>query len=226
MANRRARCTAPALGLLILCFGAPLPALEQETQTWTTARVHLPLGDHLEGAVRYRTRFSGLFDERRLYQYQATVGHRASQHLRFDAGYERFRSRRGTVEHRYFPQLQINHTWADVPLRHRLRLELRDIAVRSSLAYRVRYLLAHRRPLPGPGRYLELRNEVFASLSESPAAPGLERGIVQNRIGVTLGQRIGERTRLEFRYQWGYVDSSLIERGDHLIQFQWTWDGR
>ncbi|MEE4278728.1 MAG: DUF2490 domain-containing protein [Halieaceae bacterium] len=215
-----------ALGLLALLGSggaAPGWSFEQETQTWTTAQLVTPITGDTALGLRYRTRFSGFFEGRSLYQYQVAAGKALGDDLRVDLGYELFRSRRGTVEHRYFPQLQLRSSWAQLPFRQRLRLELRDLVIRDELAYRLRYLVGHRRPLGDGGAYLELRNEVFFSLSEGD---GLERGFVQNRVGATVGQRIGHHLRAEVRYQYGYVDNAVLTRGDHLIQFYVLWDRR
>jgi hypothetical protein len=199
-------------------------AFEQETQSWVTAQLVAPLGEDTALGLRYRTRFSGVFEERSLYQYQAIVGHQVSDRLRLDAGYERFRSPQiGTLEHRYFPQMELRSELAGLPFRQRLRLEVRDIALRDDPALRLRYLIGHQRSLSDSGAYLELRNEIFFSLSDGE---GIERGFVQNRIGATLGQRLGKRWRTELRYQWGYIDNAVLTRGDHLIQFLVVWDGR
>ncbi|MEO1082285.1 MAG: DUF2490 domain-containing protein [Pseudomonadota bacterium] len=198
-------------------------ALEQESQTWITTRFLAPLGEHSDVGFRFRTRFSGVFKERSLYQYQFTTAHYLRDNLRIEGGYEQFRSRDQRLEDRWLGQVQLRNFWGGGLFRHRVRLELRDLVALDDPVYRLRYLLAHRRPISETGRYIELRNEVFVSLSEKG---GLERGIVQNRIGATLGQRFGDRWRAEFRYQWGYIDSSLITRGDHLLQLNLIWDGR
>lgn len=199
-------------------------AIEQETQTWTAAQVLLPVTTAVDASLRYRTRFSGFFDKRQLYQYQFTAGYKPAPDLRVLLGYELFRTPAGKVEHRLFPELQLQTQGGTLPLTHRLRLELNDIKGVDTTTYRLRYRLAHRRRINSSGAYLELRNEIFVSLSE--IQPILERGITQNRVGFTLGQPLSERSRLEFRYQWGYIDNVLVERGDHLIQLHWIWDGR
>jgi hypothetical protein len=215
----------PALTVLALLL-APGPgmALEQETQTWATGQLVLPAGEKLDVGVRYRTRFSGFFDKRRLYQYQLTLGHTLQGGQRVRLGYEQFRARDGLTENRYFPELQLGSQAGGLPLRHRLRLEWRDIDRLDDPVLRLRYKLAHRRPITPGGTYLELRNEIFVSLSDQ--GPLIDRGIAQNRIGFTLGQQLGQRSRLELRYQWGYIDNDVIERGQNLIQLHWTWDGR
>jgi len=210
--------------LLVLLVPVPLNALDQETQTWTTAQVLLPLGETLDAGLRYRTRFSGVFDNRRLYQFQFTLGRTLGDGRRIRLGYEQFRTPIDLSENRFFPELQLRTRFAELPLRHRLRVEVRDINRLPDPIYRLRYKLAYRRPLTSAGAYLELRNEIFVSLSEED--PGIERGPAQNRVGFTLGQAAGKRSRVEFRYQWGYIDNALIERGEHLIQLHWTWDGR
>ena len=211
-----------ALALLLACGVAS--ALEQETQTWTTGQLVLPLREGLDAGARYRTRFSGVFDKRRLYQYQFTLGRTLGDGRRMRLGYEQFRTPGGLSENRYFPELQLGSQAGGLPLRHRLRLEWRDINRLDDPVLRLRYKLAHRRPITTGGTYLELRNEIFVSLSNQ--GPLIDRGIAQNRVGFTLGQPVGERSRLELRYQWGYIDNDVIERGEHLIQLHWTWDGR
>lgn len=182
------------------------------------------MGDDLDAGLRYRTRFSGVFDKRRLYQYQLALGRTLDDDRRIRLGYEQFRIPEGLTEHRFFPELSLRTQLAGLPLRHRLRLEWRDINRVDDPVFRFRYKLAYRRPIAAGGTYLELRNEVFVSLSEE--GPGIERGIAQNRVGFTLGQTVGKRSRLELRYQWGYIDNALIERGENLIQLHWIWDGR
>lgn len=222
----RPRCAFSRSAVIVLLLLLPAfaaSAFEQETQSWVTTQLVAPLGDRTALGLRYRTRFSGLFEKRSLYQYQAVLGHQVSERLRVDVGYERFRSRLGTLEHRYFPQMQLRTSLGGLPFRQRLRLEVRDIVVRDDPALRLRYLIGHQRKLTDGGAYLELRNEIFVSLSEGE---GIERGFVQNRIGATLGQRFGERWSTELRYQWGYIDNAVLTRGDHLIQFLIVWDGR
>jgi len=211
------------VGLLLLFPAFAATALEQETQSWLTAQLVAPLAEGTAVGLRYRTRFSGLFEKRSLYQYQAILGQQFSERLRADAGYELFRSPRGTLEHRYFPQMQLRSTLGGLPFRQRLRLEVRDIMRRDDPALRLRYLIGHQRQLTDSGVYLELRNEIFLSLSEGQ---GIKRGFVQNRIGATVGQRFGKRWRTELRYQWGYINNAVLTRGDHLIQFLVVWDGR
>lgn len=208
----------------MLLLPGPLAALDQETQTWTTAQLVLPINETLDAGLRGRMRFSGVFDKRRLYQYQFTLGHTLADGRRIRLGYEQFRTPIGLSENRFFPELQLRTQFAELPLRHRLRLEWRDINRLPDPVYRLRYKLAYRRPITNAGAYLELRNEIFVSLSEED--PVIERGLTQNRVGFTLGQATGKRSRIELRYQWGYIDSALIERGEHLIQLHWTWDGR
>jgi hypothetical protein len=216
-------CCTVILGLLLLLPAAAAPAFEQETQTWITSQLVAPLGESTALGLRYRTRFSGFFEKRSLYQYQAILGHQVSEVLRVDAGYELFRAAGETLEHRYFPQVQLRSSLGGLPFRQRLRLEVRDIVRRDEPALRLRYLVGHQRKLTDSGAYLELRNELFVSLSEGE---GIERGFVQNRVGATLGQRLGQRWRTELRYQWGYIDNAVLTRGDHLIQFLVVWDGR
>ena len=220
---RRGRRLLQTFLVTALVFTEPVLALEQETQSWVTTRILAPLGEHSDIGFRFRTRFSGVFEERSLYQYQITAAHYLRDNLRLEGGYEQFRTPDRRLEDRWLGQVQLRNFWNGGLFRHRLRLELRDLLALDDPVYRLRYLLAHRRPISETGRYVELRNEVFVSLSEQGA---LERGIVQNRIGATLGQRFGDRWRAEFRYQWGYIDSSLITRGDHLLQLNFIWDGR
>lgn len=211
-------------GLALLFSSGPVAALEQEAQTWTTGQLVVRVGGELDLGLRYRTRFSGLFDKRRLYQYQLTLGHTLQDGRRVRLGYEQFRTPGGLTENRYFPELQLGSQAGGLPLRHRLRLEHRDIDRLGNPVFRLRYKLAHRRPITTSGAYLELRNEIFVSLNDR--GPLIDRGVAQNRIGFTFGQRMGKRTLLELRYQWGYIDNDVIERGEHLIQLHWIWDGR
>ena len=80
------------------------------------------------------------------------------------------------------------------------------------------------RPLGTRGAYLTLGDEIFYAASAIDNL--LEQGFTQNRIGGAVGMRIGSSARLELGYQWAYVDSGFVSRGDHLIQFNLIWDAR
>ncbi len=178
--------------------------------------------------MRYRERFDRFINDRLLYQYQLAAQHRLASGMRVGLGYELFRTSFGISENRLFPQIQLNSSFYGLPFRHRLRIELRDLTVREfgfrdDLAYRFRYLLAHRRPVSASGTYLELRNELFLTIGKGSV---LDPRLSQNRIGATLGQPIGKRFRAEVRYQYGYSRGDEFSRGDHLLQFQLDWDLR
>ena len=211
-----------ALAALLL-MALPARALESETQTWFTTQIVAPLSEETDLSVRVRTRHSEWFGDHRLFQYQLMAGHNLRDGLRVDGGYEQFRTSDERLEDRWMAQLQLRAPWQHGLIRQRLRIEHREIETLEDPVYRLRYLLGHRWPVSKRGCYVELRNEVFVSLSNEGA---FERGIAQNRIGATFGQRVGERWRAEFRYQWGYVDRGVLSRGDHLVQFNLTWDGR
>ncbi len=210
----------------------PLPAagFEQASQTWATLRLQAPLsiGENNTWSMRYRERFTSLFDERILYQYQIGAEHRLESGARIGLGYELFRTSFGISENRFFPQIQLRSEFAGLPLRHRLRLEFRDltqqeIGFRDDLAYRFRYLVAHQLPVFSDRTYLELRNELFLAVGEGSA---LDPRLSQNRLGFTLGRPVAERFRAEFRYQYEISSGDEFRRGDHLFQFQLDWDLR
>ncbi|MEM1191236.1 MAG: DUF2490 domain-containing protein [Pseudomonadota bacterium] len=210
---------------------APIAAgFEQGSETWATFRLQAPLalGEGNTWSMRYRERFSRFFEDRILYQYAVGAEHRLPSGVRVGLGYELFRTSFGISENRLFPQLQLRSTFAGLPLRHRFRLELRDLTeqelgFRDDLAYRFRYLIAHRRPIFSGGAYLELRNELFLTVGEGSA---LDPRLSQNRFGATFGRPLGERLRAEVRYQYGYSRGDELTRGDHLLQFQLDWDLR
>ena len=218
------RLPRPALVLLVaLLHAGGAGALEQETQSWITADLMAPLSERSFLGLRYRGRYSDFLDDHRLDQYQLTANTTVAWDWTLTAGYERFRSPDRTLENRFFPQLSTSTHWFGLPLQHRLRLEVRDITALDEVTYRLRYGLTHTRPLGEHGAYLVLAEEIFFSASEVDGV--LDRGFSQNRIGASIGQRIG-RVRAELGYQWGYIDSGVVERGDHLIQFRVVFDGR
>lgn len=206
------------------------PALEESSQTWATIRLQAPLalGENNSWFARYRERYTEVFDAQILSQYQIGAQHHLQNGMRIGVGYEHFRTRFGISENRLFPQLELQSTLGELPLRHRFRIELRDLRqqepdFRDALGYRLRYLIAHRRPISVSGAYLEIRNEFFLSVGEDSE---IDPRISQNRFGATLGRPLGDRFRAEFRYQYGYSRGSELTRGDHLIQFQLDWDLR
>ena len=203
----------------------PADALHQETQTWFTTGLRAPIGEEQSYlSLRYRGRYTGAFERHRLDQYQLTLGTRFGKGPTVAAGFEYFRTDGGTIERRWFPETHWHSRILGLGLRQRLRLEMRDLALFDDPIYRLRYQVTHEAPLGDRGAYVVLANEFFVSLSEERGI--LDRGFSQNRIGGGLGLRLGSGVRAELGYQWGYVDSGLIERGDHLLQLNLFWVGR
>jgi len=204
-----------AVLVLALYSGLAFP-VDRETQTWITANASAPLGEVQRVSMRYRSRYSEVLGDQRLQQYQLMGAYRMSNGVTAAMGIEFFRADSGTVERRLIPELRWGTSLWDLALKHRLRLEHRDLTAFADPVYRLRYQLTHERPLADTGAYLVVGDEILVSLSEETGL--LDRGLNQNRLGGGLGYRVTPSTKLELGYQWIYVDSGPIARADHILQ--------
>lgn len=211
------------VAFVLAVFSSKTRAVDQETQSWLTARARLHLQKGGVLSFRARQRFSGFVNERRLQQYQFAAGTRLENGSILALGYELFDSEVGLLERRVFPEAHLSTSFLGLDLRHRVRAEIRDILLLEDTLYRLRYRVGHEGNFGQGPAYFRLENELFLSLSKR--SPVLDRGFRQNRIGGALGYRMSKRLRLEIGYQWAYVDLGVTDRGDNLLQFTIKWDG-
>ena len=210
------------LGILLLICASRSGAIDEGTQTWLTGQWFSKLQNGDDLGIRYRSRYTDAFDLHRLQQYQVTYAKSVGDSSEVRVGYERFRGFDQTLENRFFPELHLRSELFGLPLKHRLRMELRDLETTEDVVFRFRYQLSYTRPLGAA--YWRVVNEVFYTLSDEQ--PVVERKFTQNRLGGALGMAVGQRARVELGYQWAYFDGGIVETSDHLIQLNLIWDGR
>ncbi|MEM1402711.1 MAG: DUF2490 domain-containing protein [Pseudomonadota bacterium] len=218
----RTEMTRIFFGTLLLIASELSLAVDHETQTWMTAQWFAKLGNGDDLGLRYRSRYTDAFDLHRLQQYQVTYARSIGDSSELRLGYEHFRGFDSTLENRAFPELHHRAELFGLPLKHRLRLEFRDLEATEDLVYRLRYQLSFTRPFGSA--YWRVINEVFYTLSDEP--PLLERKVTQNRLGGAVGKSVGRYGRIELGYQWAYFDGGISETSDHLIQLNLIWDAR
>lgn len=108
-------------------------------------------------------------------------------------------------ENRVWQQALFEHSYKEMAITHRIRLEERFIAGVPGTALRARHMLRLSKPFGKKKRwYLLTSNEFFVNVNSRPGGP--QSGFDQNRSFIGLGRKLNKQMSLEAGYQLQYVN--------------------
>lgn len=225
-------------GILAILVSAPLfsqTISDNNTHAWFMYFGDHPVskhwGIHLEGQARRATYVSSW----QQYLLRPAVNYSFTPNIMVTAGYafaysypygDHPSSTRNVPEHRFFEQLLLRNKIKEVKLQHRLRVEQREIRIRSAggplteqwqFRQRFRYMLRGDIPLPNKHLYLGLYDEVLLNFGGYRGPRALD----QNRAYGALGFKVSQFEKFEVGYMHQYVPqrNGLIVEHNHTLQF-------
>ncbi|MBX9767627.1 MAG: DUF2490 domain-containing protein [Bdellovibrionales bacterium] len=212
------------LGWLLLPTPAANAGVEHDLQIWTPITLDIPIKRKLRGYFEVGPRVGD--DASRIRQLLIRPGleYRFNDHFSLFTGYlwqstYQYNPSQVLHEHRTWQQILLEKNIKRLSLINRSRLEQRYFEDLSGTGNRLRHLVKGNFRL-SKLFYLTTSNELFLNLNSVKDGP--QRGIDQNRLFTGIGFKFGKNDRIEFGYQYQYVNRSdeFDDLANHALVFQ------
>lgn len=212
------------LALCLLLCGAAKAGTDEDMQIWTPITLDIPLRKKLRAYFEVNPRMGDGVSSLKQLLIRPGIEYRHNESFSLFAGYlwlTSYNNNEVLHEHRIWQQLFLDRDIKRFYLLNRTRLEQRFFSNLAGTGHRIRNLMKVNYRL-NKYLYLTNSNELFVNLNS--VADGPERGIDQDRyfVGIGISSLLGGRGRLEFGYQYQYVNRSdqFDDQANHALVFQ------
>lgn len=198
--------------------------LEQDMQIWTPITLDIPIKRKLRGYFEVGPRIGDGASRINQLLIRPGLEYRFNDHFSLFTGYlwqstYQYDPYKVLHEHRTWQQILLEKNIKRLSLINRSRLEQRYFENLSGTGNRLRHLVKGNFRL-SKLFYLTTSNELFLNLNSVNDGP--QRGVDQNRLFTGIGLKFGKNDRIEFGYQYQYVNRSdeFDDLANHALIFQ------
>lgn len=216
--------------LLAIFMLPPLAAdagVEHDLQIWSPITLDIPIKRKLRGYFEVGPRIGDGASRINQLLIRPGLEYRFNNSFSLFSGYlwqstYQYNPSKVLHEHRIWEQILIQKRFKRLETINRTRLEQRCFEDLGGTGNRLRHLAKGNIHFSKPF-YWATSNELFLNLNSVNDGP--QRGVDQNRFFTGLGVQLGKNDRVEFGYQYQYVNRSdeFDDLANHALIFQMFW---
>jgi hypothetical protein len=196
--------------LLLLLFLLPTGFARSKSNDlgqWDAISLELPVSDKVKASLDLQGRLNQNITSKDQLFIRPSIGYQVTPHVSLWQGYTwapKFNDGMRN-ENRVWQQVLFEHSYKDIAITNRIRLEERFIANVPGTSVRGRHLFRLSKPFGHHKKwYLLTSNEFFVNINSKMGGP--QSGFDQNRSFIGLGRKLTRHVSVEAGYQLQYVN--------------------